>query len=155
MDEIERIKNALFSAGNSMEGAIIHELNHKNKKIHDNVRPYYPGCNEIKQMEDLAISDQDWLNFVVKHGSANKSRDKKNCGFTRRIALGFTQKQDKAHDKMKHFQDEMMPFPSFPNLIDKSSLNPVCLPNILKEEAADIMSLSQEILDKTFLEKTR
>ena len=105
-------------------------------------------------MKDLAISHQDWLDFVIKHGSANESRDKKNYGFTRRIALGFTQKQDIAHDKMKHFQDEMMPFPSFPNLIDKSSLNPVYLPNILKEEAADIMSLSQEILDKTFLEKT-
>ena len=151
--EIERIKSTLFSAGNGMEGAIIHELNHKNNKIHDNVRPYYPGCNEIREMEDLAISHQNWLNFVIKHESANESRDKKNCGFTRRIALGFTQKQDKAHDKMKHFQDEMMPFPSFLNLIDKSSLNPVYLPNILKEEAADIMSLSQEILDKTFLEK--
>ena len=41
-----------------MEGAIIHELNHKNSKIHDNVRPYYPGCNEIREMEDLAISHQ-------------------------------------------------------------------------------------------------
>ena len=74
-DEIERIKNALYSAGNGMEGAVIHELNHKNKEIHDNVRPYYPGCNEITEMEDLAISHQDWLNFVIKHGSANESRD--------------------------------------------------------------------------------
>ena len=76
VDEIEKIKIALYTAGNSMEGAIIHELNHKNNKIHDNVRPYYPGCNEIREMEDLAISHQDWLNFVIKHGSANESRDK-------------------------------------------------------------------------------
>ena len=103
VDEIEKIKIALYTAGNSMEGAIIHELNHKNNKIQDNVRPYYPGCNEIRQMEDLAISHQNWLNFVIKHGSANESRDKKNCGFTRRITLGFTQKQDKAHHKMKPF----------------------------------------------------
>ena len=136
-----------------MKGAIIHELNHKNKKIYNNVRPYYPGCNEIRQIEYLAISHHDWLNFLTKNGSANESRDKKNCGFTRRIKLPFTQKQDKAHDKIKHFEDEMMPFASFPNLIDKSSLNLVYLPNILKEEAVDIMSLIQEILDKIFVEK--
>ena len=54
---------------------------------------------------------------------------------------------------MKHFENEMMPFPSFPNLIDKSSINPVYLPKVLKEEAADIMNLSQAILDKTFVGK--
>ena len=37
-----------------MEDAIIHELNHKNKKIHENARPHYPGFDEITEM-DLAL----------------------------------------------------------------------------------------------------
>ena len=42
-----------------MQGSIIHELNHKNKKMQDNLRSYYPGCNEMKQMEDLAITQTE------------------------------------------------------------------------------------------------
>ena len=54
---------------------------------------------------------------------------------------------------MKHHKGKVMPFPSFPNLIDKCSKNPVYLPIVLKQEASDMMSLSQHILDKSYLEE--
>lgn len=152
LEEQQRINNTLSTAENSIQCEIIHELNHMNNKTHDNVRPYYPGSIEIKQVEHLAISHQYWLNFVIKRCSITESRDQKNYGSTSQIALIFTEKQDKDHNKMKYFKNEMIHFLFLTNLIDKQAINSIYLPNILKQEAADIMLLSKGVLHKTYVE---
>ena len=86
----------------------------------------------------------------MKHGNENKGRDLTNVGISKRISLGFTQKQGEDHPKMKYFDGNLMPFPSFPNLIDKPLAHPVYLMDTLKEEASDIMSLCQQFLDKAY-----
>ena len=60
---------------------------------HGIIKVCYPGSSQISHFESLNINHEYWLEKVLELGTASKSRDSITNGISKRITLGWTQKQ--------------------------------------------------------------
>lgn len=97
--------------------------------------------------ESLNIDHQYWLEKVLDEGVASASRDRVTDGISKRITLGWSQKQaallrsGEPNIKVKFYNGKKMPFPSFEINSDECDF---------LHQIADILSLSQHILDEFY-----
>ena len=107
---------------------------------HDTIKVCFPGSSHISNFESLNIDHEYWLEKVLKLGKTSKSRDIVTDGVSKRITLGWTQKQPAHYEKVMYYDGKKMPYPSF-------SINNNEYHFSHCKEIADILSLSQHILD--------
>ena len=139
------IEKAMKMVGNGRIGSEVLNISHKNNISCNNLKAAYPGSDYINAFEALNISHNSWLHFILEKGERHDSRDDEMLGFTKRLKFGYVQKQCSFHPKAEFFKTYKMPYRGFPSEKQKH-----VLPDNLRSEAANIMSLGQDILDKMY-----
>ena len=142
--------NAIDSLGNNGEGVDMSILLSHSKSVHltPTIKLAYPGSECISDFEILNLSHGKWLNLILSKGKVGDNRDlSQSSKFTgtKRLTFGWSQIQCRRLPKTYTYNNELMPYPSFPIFRGKD-----ILPPCLKIELGKIMSLSQVYLDEFY-----
>ena len=147
--ELEKVVDAI---GNNYQKDCLRIISQTDifKNDHKAIKVCYPGSLQIYLFENLNINHEYWLEKVLEIGTASKSRDRVTDGISKRITLGWGQKQAAVnkdtnipHPKVFFYDDKKMPFPQF-------SIKDYEQHFEYKKNISDILSLSQHLLDEFY-----